>query len=614
MKALIPGNNRKVKIFLASPTDVPEERDIILPALVDDIQGMLKDKIPVDVELVRWETHSYPGVGLDPQDVINYEIGEYDVFLGLMWSRFGTPTMHAGSGTYEEFKRAYENYRKYNRPHVMFYFRKSPFYVDTLEEWEQFRKVLQFKEELRNLGVFYWEYNLPKDFGRDIKTHLINVIHTLYFPSVLLSYVHEDRKAAEMIYDDLKLANVNVSLAQEDILFNEDFEHIIKRKVLNSQYLLAILSNNSIDERGNAQGELADALDILYKIKNRHKIYIIPIRLNECKHPNEMLNNLLSVDMFPDWQQGLSKIFSALQIESFYPTGVGSGRVPSRTEPYHLKKVEVIKHKLNKFSVLYSPIERAREVEMQVTEDDPVGQRRRRLYYSSWSTKKINKMSRVTNYYGGSACADIVGCNLNCVYCWVQGSNKGSNHNWFFLNPEEVVKELLWIADINHLNIIRLSGGEPTISKNHLIEILDILKQRQFGDTGKKFILETNGILIGEDPSYAKDLKKYRDFLHVRISLKGATPDKFAINTGASPEFFEFQKKALFNCLINEIDCHPAIMLDLIDTGDDLEHLTESLREIGWDKQLEFERLLLYPHVLERFNARGIAYEGGDRL
>ena len=43
------------------------------------------------------------GLGIDAQDVINRQLGEYDIFLGIMNTRFGSPTHRADSGTEEEF-------------------------------------------------------------------------------------------------------------------------------------------------------------------------------------------------------------------------------------------------------------------------------------------------------------------------------------------------------------------------------------------------------------------------------------------------------------------------------------------------------------------------------
>jgi hypothetical protein len=34
----------------------------------------------------------WPGFGEDARSVINDRIGEYDIFIGVFWNRFGTPT------------------------------------------------------------------------------------------------------------------------------------------------------------------------------------------------------------------------------------------------------------------------------------------------------------------------------------------------------------------------------------------------------------------------------------------------------------------------------------------------------------------------------------------
>lgn len=263
----------------------------------------------------------------------------------------------------------------------------------------------------------------------------------------------------------------------------------------------------------------------------------------------------------------------------------------------------------------YSPIYRAREIEKQVTITIDETNEQARWYYKSWSTKdpsvkeaEENYMFRPTNYYGGSVCADVIGCNIDCVYCWVEEKNKKLNSDicdHFLLNPQEVVDELLRIANEKNYNTIRLTGGEPTLSRKHLLGIFNILNARKFS---KKFILETNGTLIGNDSSYAKDLKKYRDFLHVRVSLKGTSPKSFEIHTGASSEFFELQMHAIHNCIENGIDCHAVVMLDRIGTGEELRQLVSSLRGMGLTSPLEFERLFLYKHVIERFEKRGIPY------
>jgi Domain of unknown function (DUF4062) len=81
----------------------------------------------VVLELVRWETNAAPGLGADPQKVVNEQIGDYDIFVGMMWKRMGTPTTTAQSGTEEEFQRAYEKWEQDKSFPVLFYFCQQSF-------------------------------------------------------------------------------------------------------------------------------------------------------------------------------------------------------------------------------------------------------------------------------------------------------------------------------------------------------------------------------------------------------------------------------------------------------------------------------------------------------
>ena len=115
-----------LQVFVASPGDVDDER-IILEDVINEFNLTWGDRHGVRLELLKWETHSRPGFGADGQDVINKQIGnEYDIFLGIMWGRFGTPTGRAESGTEEEFNRAYARLADSpNTVQIMFYFKDA---------------------------------------------------------------------------------------------------------------------------------------------------------------------------------------------------------------------------------------------------------------------------------------------------------------------------------------------------------------------------------------------------------------------------------------------------------------------------------------------------------
>jgi hypothetical protein len=166
----MPKTEQVLSIFLASPGDVSDERGRV-DAFVDEWNNLWSEDIGVHLRLVRWETHAYPAVGADGQDVINTQIGEeYDVFLGIMWKRFGTPTGRAASGTVEEFERALERYRTSGNPQLMFYFKKAD--SDIGDDAAQLQAIQQFRSKLAKDGLLYWEFLSPEQFGQLVRMHL----------------------------------------------------------------------------------------------------------------------------------------------------------------------------------------------------------------------------------------------------------------------------------------------------------------------------------------------------------------------------------------------------------------------------------------------------------
>jgi hypothetical protein len=167
-------------VFVASPGDVPGEREAVAEAIVEFNLTWGK-RLGVVLELIRWETHAFPGVGEDPQAVINEQVGDdYDVFIGILWQRFGTPTGRAGSGTEEEFQRAYQRHQQNpGSVAIMIYFSTAPFYLKTQPEMKQYAAVLDFKGSLGEKGILYNEYPGPTEFPAVIRMHLARQIQLL---------------------------------------------------------------------------------------------------------------------------------------------------------------------------------------------------------------------------------------------------------------------------------------------------------------------------------------------------------------------------------------------------------------------------------------------------
>jgi len=243
----------------------------------------------------------------------------------------------------------------------------------------------------------------------------------------------------------------------------------------------------------------------------------------------------------------------------------------------------------------YDPVKRHIAIEKLVTRKGPEGQERK--YYRI----------RPARWYGGIVTADCVGCGLLCRFCWVSDvvmsrpAGVGS-----FYTPRRVAESLISLAKKRGLNLLRISGGEPTIGREHLLAVLNSLRGKGF-----HFILETNGILIAYDEDYAENLARY-NFVHVRVSLKGCSEEEFSALTGAEPEGFKLQLKALQNLVEAGVSCHPSVMASF-STKDSFKKLVERLGQISPKlvEEIEIEELILYPHVVRRLQKFGLKYYTG---
>jgi hypothetical protein len=175
---------RKLRIFVASPSDVAYERDELARVIeqVNQIVGALVPASGLVLELIRWETHVHPGLGGDPQAVVSeqLEIGAYDVFVGIFWKRFGTRTPRAESGTEEEFRIAYDAWKRQGRAiQIMVYFCRSAAAMPDDEKLiRQMRKVVRFRNELFREGLAR-DYGEHAEFADHVRRDLVLVVGQL---------------------------------------------------------------------------------------------------------------------------------------------------------------------------------------------------------------------------------------------------------------------------------------------------------------------------------------------------------------------------------------------------------------------------------------------------
>ena len=208
-------------------------------------------------------------------------------------------------------------------------------------------------------------------------------------------------------------------------------------------------------------------------------------------------------------------------------------------------------------------------------------------------------------FYGGIATGYTCGCCLRCIFCWVNWSRDFPEKYGFFVSPEQAFGRLASAACKAGVDQLRLSGAEPTLGREHLLELLKLVEGSRF----RTFILETNGILFGADAEYARQVARFRK-VHTRIALKAGTPEAFTQKTGAKPEFFELPFQGIANLLEAGGSVHVAAMSadPRFTTEQERRSLMEKLRSIhpGLIKNLEEEVVSPYHNARERLRHAGV--------
>jgi len=210
-----------------------------------------------------------------------------------------------------------------------------------------------------------------------------------------------------------------------------------------------------------------------------------------------------------------------------------------------------------------------------------------------------------TAVYGGIGTGYACGCCLRCVFCWVDWSRDFPERYGKFHSPEEAFRRLAEAAHKRGVRKLRISGAEPTIGKEHLLSLLELVERSEF----ELFILETNGIIFGVDPEYVESISRFKK-VHVRVSIKAGTPEAFTKKTGARPESFHIPFKAIENLLQKKASFHVAAMSadPRIMTPHERYSLVQKIASIDSNLALNIEEEVVdpYPNTLARLKRAGI--------
>ena len=215
--------------------------------------------------------------------------------------------------------------------------------------------------------------------------------------------------------------------------------------------------------------------------------------------------------------------------------------------------------------------------------------------------RKYAKLSRPLRFYGGTTSAVEVGCNLRCKFCFSDKPVFRPQSTGKFYTPQQVFDALTKGAKRYGHKLISASASEGTLGRQHLFELLDLVEKSEY-----VYILETNGMTLGNDKAFAEKLALYKN-LHVRVSIKGTSQEEYHKLTDAIPESYELPFRALKHLIDAGVSCNACVMISFSDEQG-IRKVERKLFEThpGLLKSLEKERITPFPKVAQRLAKTGL--------
>ena len=127
---------------------------------------------------------------------------------------------------------------------------------------------------------------------------------------VFVAYVREDREQAELLYD----AGFNPWMDVRNLVPGQNWPRAIENAIETADFFVACFSKFSVTKKGGFQAEIRYALDCARQLP-LDRIFVVPVRLNECHVPRSIQKDIQYVDLFPDWDEGVRRVSKMMRRE-----------------------------------------------------------------------------------------------------------------------------------------------------------------------------------------------------------------------------------------------------------------------------------------------------------
>jgi hypothetical protein len=131
-------------------------------------------------------------------------------------------------------------------------------------------------------------------------------------PKVFLAYVEEDGAAVDRLYAVFEENGFAPWMDRRKLLPGQNWPRAIEEAIETADFFVPCFSRNSVSKKGGFQAEIRYALDCARSVP-LDEVFIVPVRLNDCRVPARIQKELQYIDLFPRWESGLRRLFSMMR-------------------------------------------------------------------------------------------------------------------------------------------------------------------------------------------------------------------------------------------------------------------------------------------------------------
>ena len=131
-------------------------------------------------------------------------------------------------------------------------------------------------------------------------------------PRLFLGYVREDAARVTLLFEQLARAGFDPWMDLHKLLPGQNWPRAIENAMEVADFVILCFSRRAISKRGGFQAELRYALECARRMP-LESVYLVPLRLDECRVPAEVAQQVHYVDMFPDWERGRRRLLQVLR-------------------------------------------------------------------------------------------------------------------------------------------------------------------------------------------------------------------------------------------------------------------------------------------------------------